>query len=37
MLLLLQVVVPAMTLWLHMLRLEVATVQQQLHHHRAPM
>jgi hypothetical protein len=31
MLLLLQVIVPAMTLWLHNLRLEVAAVQQQLH------
>jgi hypothetical protein len=31
MLLLLQVVVPAMTLWLHSLRLEVVVVQQQLH------
>jgi hypothetical protein len=31
MLLLLQVIVPAMTLWLHNLRLEVAVVQQQLH------
>jgi hypothetical protein len=31
MLLLLQVVVPAMTLWLHSLMLEVVAVQQQLH------
>jgi hypothetical protein len=36
-LLLLQVIIPAMTLWLHSLRLEVATVQQQLHLLRAPM
>jgi hypothetical protein len=31
MLLLLQVVIPTMTLWLHSLRLEVTAVQQQLH------
>jgi hypothetical protein len=31
MLLLLQVIVPAMTLWLHSLMLEVVAVQQQLH------
>jgi hypothetical protein len=37
MLLLLQVIVPAMTLRLHNLRLEVAVVQQQLHLLRAPM
>jgi hypothetical protein len=37
MLLLLQVIVPTMTLRLHSLRLEVAVVQQQLHLLRAPM
>jgi hypothetical protein len=37
MLLLLQVVVPAMMLRLYSLRLEVAAVQQQLHLLRAPM
>jgi hypothetical protein len=37
MLLLLQIIVPAMTSWLHSLRLEVAAVQQQLHLLRAPM
>jgi hypothetical protein len=37
MLLLLQVVVPTMTLRLHSSRLEVAAVQQQLHLLRAPM
>jgi hypothetical protein len=37
MLLLLQVIVPAMTLRLHSLRLEVATVRQQLHFHHAPI
>jgi hypothetical protein len=36
MLLLLQVLVPAMTLQLHSLRLEVAAVQQQFHFRRAP-
>jgi hypothetical protein len=35
--LLLQVVIPVMTLWLHSLRLEVAVVQQQVHLLRAPM
>jgi hypothetical protein len=37
MLLLLQVVVPTMTLRIHSLRLEVAAVQQQLHLLRTPM
>jgi hypothetical protein len=37
MLLLLRVIVPAMTWWLHSLRLEVAAVQQQLHLLRAHM
>jgi hypothetical protein len=37
MLLLLQVIIPTMTLRLHSLRLEVATIQQQLHLLRAPM
>jgi hypothetical protein len=37
MLLLLQVIVPVITLRLHSLRLEVAAVQQQLHLLRAPM
>jgi hypothetical protein len=37
MLLLLQVVIPVMTWWLHNLRLEVATVQQQLHLLLSPM
>jgi hypothetical protein len=35
-LLLLRVIIPVMTWWLHSLRLEVAAVQQQLHLLRAP-